>query len=790
MEELNRLLQSLPTSQREEISRHISSGNLNEVKRLLTSASQPDESTKADLEQQLTATKSRYESEKMKPAEPLYQPHSPSEIVRGHELERKKSEGDEKGDGHLVLTTFCGEQKAYSTCDVSQLKRSESRRHTVGMTAAVLDPQGDAIMLSIYNYPILPASLGRPKLSDIDEVFPLNTIMMIKEPFCRYGMMGQTATVRVDSPTDIILLQCDDDSIRQIQWRETSGKMWHPEKFKYSAEEYKNRGNKSYLGAVRWYSLGITLYGSTLDTLLLFLNRSQVFLKLERYNSALRDIDTVMTLLDYPHVKDESLTSLTKCLYRKACSLYGLRRWREAMETYGELEKLSQEDSRKGVRQCEARLRETTGQYDIMHMYAKTKENPDVRLDVADYVGPVTVENLSHKGEGRGVITTRDVTAGELLLASRAVCVAYPSDNLNISIRSFNFLNNLMDRTTDVLARNFLVYQLVDQPESIPMVTHLYAGPNRPTLPTYDFLGMRNTVGPHIDPERLDLVTTYNAFKLEPIHSKEKREESATGLFDKGSLFNHSCCPNAEWICFGDVQMIRATSDVPAGSEVYIRYVPADDYVSRTSNLEKYLTPLTCNCPLCIEDRRDGQNNLKKRMDLISGEEKLFRVGQIDPSTSLKVIRQTITAVERHGRELKDTYQKHREEKPDLFMTCIRLAFLYGVLFAVTGDIENVKKSLEHMLEALNHVGTKWGEKRGGRKSIITVVPRHHQDNAINNMIQISASYRTLGDADKAEDWWKAAAHTSDIVRGGGIPLFKAQHERVLSELDVMHYVK
>jgi len=45
------------------------------------------------------------------------------------------------------------------------------------------------------------------------------------------------------------------------------------------------------------------------------------------------------------------------------------------------------------------------------------------------------------------------------------------------------------------------------------------------------------------------------------------RFDTTSSLFSRSSLFNHSCLPSARWSTLGDVMVIRARVDIPAGQE-------------------------------------------------------------------------------------------------------------------------------------------------------------------------------------------------------------------------------
>lgn len=114
----------------------------------------------------------------------------------------------------------------------------------VGITFAVLDPNGDAVALSIYNYPVLPISHGRPVTKNYDTLFPLGTILIIKEPYCKNSSQGDSALIRVDTHTDVVVLGRGDPRLEGVKWRGVGGGSWEPARDSKTVQQYKDFGNK------------------------------------------------------------------------------------------------------------------------------------------------------------------------------------------------------------------------------------------------------------------------------------------------------------------------------------------------------------------------------------------------------------------------------------------------------------------------------------------------------------------------------------------------------------------
>jgi hypothetical protein len=74
------------------------------------------------------------------------------------------------------------------------------------------------------------------------------------------------------------------------------------------------------------------------------------------------------------------------------------------------------QDAKVGIKKCEQRIKEKeTGDYDWVHL----REHglvPGIQLDVVDYKGPIQIAAFGNRGGGRGVIASRDIKIGELLV--------------------------------------------------------------------------------------------------------------------------------------------------------------------------------------------------------------------------------------------------------------------------------------------------------------------------------------------------------------------------------------
>lgn len=170
----------------------------------------------------------------------------------------------------------------------------------------------------------------------------------------------------------------------------------------------------------------------------LLLNRAQASLQQGNWVSAYADCADLLSLSSSPYalsettatpVADLSQKDTEKALYRAARALYALSVYNASLPLLESLLKSapSNKDAQSLFNKTRQRIREgEEGKYDWAALL-KEARTPTPRVDVADYVGPVQLAygNVSERKCWR---TSRDVKAGELLLASKALTVLYPTD--------------------------------------------------------------------------------------------------------------------------------------------------------------------------------------------------------------------------------------------------------------------------------------------------------------------------------------------------------------------------
>lgn len=271
---------------------------------------------------------------------------------------------------------------------------------------------------------------------------------------------------------------------------------------------------------------------------------------LERYSSALGDAQKVL----------DAESDTNEALEIKARALYLLRRWSRALAAYQKLRDCSAASpaASAGIDACEARLREAeTGVYDIPALFRTSLAGPEggvaLIIDVADHVGPVKIGPSPTTGGGRGLVTTRDVRPGEVLLAVRAVAAASASD-LPTSPRLvvYNLDQNIVDMSTSLAYVQNVLWRLKDQPELGPKIYDLYLGDDEQTPADFPLAASTEAIkeATPLDSKAVFKASFWNAsFPHRVLSVPDLRgdviayqDDAAPGaLFSESAMINHSC---------------------------------------------------------------------------------------------------------------------------------------------------------------------------------------------------------------------------------------------------------
>uniref|UniRef100_A0A915D840 SET domain-containing protein n=1 Tax=Ditylenchus dipsaci TaxID=166011 RepID=A0A915D840_9BILA len=392
------------------------------------------------------------------------------------------------------------------------------------------DLNGEVEDLSLYNFQL--------NIGNSCSWLPPGTIMFIKEPYLKFGSLGKNVFIRADSPSDV------------------------PQKL--SVDQLRARGNqhyveKNYEWALKYYKKGLLIEP---DSGVLHLNMAAAYLATDNYHAAFESAKLAL----------EKGADREKALIRLARGAYGLRNWESACNHFKQLiqDYPSNNEAKVELKNTLARLHESeTGQYDLVKLYNLSANQQVRRLDVADYTGPVCIADV--QGKGKGLVASRDVPRGTLLLVSKAFSIAYKDELPNAELFCVNLLTNKADRPSQTLNIIRTIQTLKCNPAMAADLYALFAG----NLPR----NHRIPADKVIDAGRIENLCSFNCFSNQNDYdssseSKEMDEHSKpTGLWILPSFINHSCIGSASRTFYGDIMTVYAVKDLKKGEEITFPYV-------------------------------------------------------------------------------------------------------------------------------------------------------------------------------------------------------------------------
>lgn len=272
----------------------------------------------------------------------------------------------------------------------------------------VEDTEGDAVGVSIYNF---PTALGRSS-SYFDSLFPVGTVIVIREPTYKDSTRDSPPFIRVDTPTDAIFLSPGNGLGLNVDW--IGPRLPNAPSFPTSPELWKTLGNSlfkkdAWFAAALAYTHGIRIASDNAVTLRL--NRAECFLRLEWFTCALSDTQYVLD------AHEIDLNMRYKAFHRAARAQYGRGQYEKSILLFESClaSKPGDEGVARWIGRSKERLQEAReGVYDWLGLVTGSQTN--VHPDIANYQGPVAVHAIQDRG--RGMVATKDIVMGELLVCS------------------------------------------------------------------------------------------------------------------------------------------------------------------------------------------------------------------------------------------------------------------------------------------------------------------------------------------------------------------------------------
>ncbi|KAI0720343.1 hypothetical protein C8T65DRAFT_602814 [Cerioporus squamosus] len=724
------------------------------------------------------------------------------QLRRRAELERV-SRRHGGGSGIQVFMTIVGFAKHSSATPIQELQpvrfanMSVRRAHVgnyllcriiapcsrmVAIQTIVEDVDGIAYDLSTYNFP----STFDCTLEHLDALFPVGSILAIREPTFKAPTQGDRPLVRVDSPTDISFVVTGNPLLVDVTWR-TGVTVPRSPVLPHTLEAWQERGN-GYFKASQWflaafaYSQGLAIQP---DASVVLLNRAEAYLRMNYYSGAVCDAQRVLSTEGIPDAH------VGKAVFRLAKAHYGRAEYAAAREFFIRWKNAHADDDAADawIERCDARSSEqATGQYDWVTSFRTAKKK--IRLDVAGYTGAMEVRTMTHRGGGRGIVATKDLKAGDLLMVTKPFVSVYTSElPKNRVIVTLDLTSNTSRERTDALLLSRIVEKIYGNPDLHDEVFHLYAGSDYPQPPdTYPPASKGPTPVEPLNPKadidiaQLEAVCTYNNFspyRLENYHADDQGAKP-TGLYPLASLFNHSCSANAVWYCIGDVMIIRATGPIPAGTEITIPYTVEESYHDRQAALKKHMLE-HCTCSLCEEDRKDGEDRLRKRHELKK------RVA------SASFLTASLAEARAFEKSVRETFGPTRGPVRPLLALALHAV---AEKLRASGNARQLREALQQDMEALRCFGFDVPQvPEGGTQGSTRLPIGTDRFPSVTSffepttmMLRIACTYLNLDEEANAVGWIKAASWLTDASVGGGKELFMLVHEEALKQMNIYDY--
>ncbi len=350
--------------------------------------------------------------------------------------------------------------------------------YTSGMNLLVKDINGDLENLVLFYYESKFQDTIHPKM-----IIPNGTRLIIKEPHLQM-FDDSDFGIRVDSPTNVIITSYPEYELNK------------------SVDELIEEGNKlftqsQFYVAIRYYTKAIEKSNKT--SVRAYLNRSQSFIKLEKYNSAYQDAKQATNL------EKNNL----KAFFRMGKSAYLMKKFEIALESFQTCLKLDpkNEDAEIELKKTNDRINEFKyGNYNLDSLYEQFFKKTDLYMDIADYKSnKITIKDIKNKS--KGVVATEFIKKGTLLLVSKASSAVFHNriDYRRKSYNSVHCIENNFNTRNETENISNLVYRMQDDPDFANDIYSLYAGP--------DF--SRNKVEhPLIDIKRIEAIYSFNSFQI------------------------------------------------------------------------------------------------------------------------------------------------------------------------------------------------------------------------------------------------------------------------------------
>lgn len=185
--------------------------------------------------------------------------------------------------------------------------------------------------------------------------------------------------------------------------------------------------------------------------------------------------------------------------------------------------------------------------------------------------------------------------------------------------------------------------------------------------------------------------TSRASFKMSISQSGEDRTFGTCGIWLLASKLNHSCVDNCRRSFIGDMQIIRATKDLPANTELLFVYrspEPLESYQDVQKGLSSW--GFKCECELCLERKATCDTVLQKRRAIDQDLKRLLRNTKFSQVTKARQLLHN----------LEHTYVRKEPDAPRLELSQHRIGLGCHLV-----EMNQPKAAIEMIVKGLEALG-------------------------------------------------------------------------------------
>jgi tetratricopeptide (TPR) repeat protein len=338
---------------------------------------------------------------------------------------------------------------------------------------------------------------------------------------------------------------------------------------------------------------------STTEQVLALSNQVETLLQLNRPRQALKVCADALRL-DPRH---------TKTLLRQIRAYEALRLYLPAVTTCERALATATLDATQNARVANSLqlnryllAQQQTGKYDWEALIlTKTPQPPPL----ADYLGPLQLVRIP--GKGRGMVVTKDVMPGELLMVCNPLVAAettlFPrimqrtnvegamglaAHHVGPSVPMLPIVYDLAKHDADFLRRVSLLWSAEkEKTDELPLINDVSELHVRDGAASSD-----------------DEVSLYDAEHLQITMLRNMLgSQSRGGLYLAYSFLNHACVSNTTHLMLGKCMVLRASQKIKKGGEVFVQYKDPTDTPVKERAYSLMSWGFTCKCALCEWER-------------------------------------------------------------------------------------------------------------------------------------------------------------------------------------------